>query len=52
MPTRRVFELMIVTGVLLTPALGTMKMWARKTISTSSQGSVSHGIGEMMVVLL
>jgi hypothetical protein len=52
MPTRRVFELVVVTSVLLTPALGTVKMWAKKTLATSNEGTVSHGLGQILVVLL
>lgn len=52
MPTRRIFELTVVTAVLLTPALGSVKMWARKTLATHDQGTFSHGLGEMLVVLL
>lgn len=52
MPTRRVFELMVVTVILAAPALGTVKLWAKKTLSTHAEGTISHGIGEIMVVLL
>lgn len=52
MPTRRVFELMVVTVILATPALGTVKLWAKKTLATHDQGTLSHGVGEILVVLL
>jgi len=52
MPTRRIFELMIVTGVLLRPAFGVTLLWARRTLSTQPQGAVTHAIAEVVVNVL
>lgn len=52
MPTRRMFELMVVTVILAAPALGTVKLWAKKTLATHDPGTLSHGVGEVLVVLL
>lgn len=51
MPTRRIFELAIVTAILARPAFGLVDLWARKTLGTSQPGSVSHGAAEVLVVL-
>jgi hypothetical protein len=52
MPTRRIFELVVITSVLLWPAKGTVKLWARKTLATYPTGHVIHGVGEVLVNIL
>lgn len=52
MPTRRIWELIIIGAVLSKPAFGTAKLWARKTLGTQQPGSISHGIAEVLVVVL
>lgn len=52
MPTRRIFELMILTVILTAPAFGAVKLWARKSLVTAPEGSVRHGAGEILVVAL
>lgn len=52
MPTRRIFELMVVTGILLFPARATVRMWGRRQLAVSEPGSVMHGVGEVVVTVL
>ena len=52
MPTRRIFELMIVTSVLIWPARSTVRMWGKKQLANNQQGSVMHGLGEVLVTVL
>jgi len=52
MPTRRIFELMIVTALLARPAFGLIHLWAAKTLGTQDPGSVAHGVAEIVTVLI
>jgi hypothetical protein len=50
-PTRRIFELIIVAGVLLHPAMGLVHLWAKKTLDTHEPGTILHGVAEIATVL-
>lgn len=52
MPTRRIFELVLVTGVLLWPARATVRTWGKKQLAAQPGGSVLHGVGEVLVTVL
>lgn len=52
MPTRRIFEMTVVVGVLLWPARATLEMWGRRLLSVNQPGSVMHGLGEVIVTVL
>ena len=52
MPTRRIFELIIITGVLLFPARATVRLWAKRQLGSTSEDSLMHTIGEVVVTLL
>lgn len=52
MPTRRIFELCIVTAILVRPAFGLIHLWAAKTLGTQSPGSVGHGVAEIVTVII
>ena len=52
MPTRRIFELVVVVGVLLMPAKATLKHWGRRQLAVQPPGSVMHGVGEVLVTVL
>lgn len=52
MPTRRIFELVIVTSVLLWPARATVKMWGRRLLTANEEGTFMHGAGEIIAVVL
>ena len=51
MPNRRTFELVVIVGVLLTPALAMVKLWARKHIATSGEGAGSDAARVVVSVL-
>lgn len=52
MPTRRIFLLAVVTGVLLMPARATVRQWGRKQISTHPEGSIMYNTGAALVTVL
>jgi hypothetical protein len=52
MPTRRIFELGIVIVALAQPAFGTVRIWAHKTLGVTQPGSFTHGLAEILVVLV
>ena len=52
MPTRRIFELIIITGVLLFPARQTVRLWAKRQLGSQPEGTLLHGIGEVVVTVL
>lgn len=52
MPTRRIFLLMIITGVLLLPAESTVKLWGQKQLVSHQPGEFMHGVGEVIVTVL
>lgn len=52
MPTRRIFELVVVTGFLLWPARATVKLWGRKQLATQQPGTPLHAAGEVIVTLV
>ena len=52
LPTRRIFELVVITGVLLFPARATVRLWAKRQLGSQPEGSVLHGIGEVVVTVL
>jgi hypothetical protein len=51
-PTRRIFELIVITNVLFWPARSTVRLWGKKQLATATPGTVMHGIGEVIVTLL
>ena len=52
MPTRRIFELIVVVGVLLMPARATVRTWGKRQLAVNEPGSVMHGVGEVLVTVL
>jgi hypothetical protein len=52
MPTRRIFELMLVTAVLVRPAFGLIHLWARKTLDNQEPGTILHGVAEIVTVII
>jgi hypothetical protein len=52
MPTRRIFELIVVTNVLFWPARSTVRLWGRKQLAVSQPGQLRYGVGEAIVTLL
>jgi len=51
MPTRRIFELIIVVDVLLWPARSTVKTWGRKQLAIRPPGTVMHAVGQAVVTI-
>ena len=51
MPTRRIFELALVVAILTPVAMGVVRLWAAKTLGTQPEGSVLHGVSEVITVL-
>ena len=52
MPTRRIFELIVITTVLIFPARATVRLWAKRQLGSQPEGSLMHGIGEVVVTVL
>jgi hypothetical protein len=51
MPTRRIFELMIVTAALARPVFANLRLWAHKTLGSTQPGAFTHGLAEILVTL-
>ncbi len=51
MPTRRTLELIVVTVLAMKPVAGMIHVWSKKTLDTSTPGSVSHGLAEILTVV-
>lgn len=52
MPTRRIFELIIVTEILFLPARSTVKLWGKKQLAIRNPGTPLHVVGEIIVTLV
>lgn len=52
MPTRRIFELIIVTEILFLPARSTVRLWGKKQLAVRAPGSPLHLVGEVIVTLV
>jgi hypothetical protein len=51
-PTRRIFELIVITNVLFWPARSTVRLWGKKQLAVREQGTWLHGAGEVIVTIL
>jgi hypothetical protein len=51
-PTRRIFELVVITNVLFWPARSTVRLWGKKQLAVQNPGTFMHGVGEVIVTLL
>ena len=51
MPTRRIFEVALVAAILVQPAWGLVRFWAAKTLGTQPDGSLAHGVAEVITVI-
>jgi hypothetical protein len=52
MPTRRIMELVVITTVLIFPARATVRLWAKRQLGSQPEGTLLHGIGEVVVTVL
>lgn len=43
---------MIVAGILMRPAFGVIHLWSLKTLNTTSEGTILHGVAEIVTVLV
>lgn len=51
-PTRRIMELVIITTVLIFPARSVVYLWAKRQLGSQPEGTLLHGIGEVVVTVL
>lgn len=52
MPTRRIFEVVIITAVLIHPVMGMARLWAHRTLGNAQPGTVAHGAAEIVTVMM
>lgn len=52
MPTRRVFELILITVVLWDVGRGTLKLWVHKTWGSTTPGSPAHETADVVSAFL
>jgi hypothetical protein len=52
LPTRRIFELIVITTVLIFPARATVRLWAKRQLGSQPEGSVLHGAAEVVITVL
>jgi hypothetical protein len=51
MPTRRTFELVVITVVLMAPALSMIHLWARKHLATTANTASSDAAAVVTQIL-
>ena len=51
MVTRRIFEVVVITSVLLVPVLGSARLWARKTMAGTQAGSPMQRVAEVVSIM-
>jgi len=51
MPTRRTFELVVITVVLMAPALSMIQLWARKHLATTAAPASSDAAAVVTQIL-
>ena len=52
MPTRRTFELIVIVSVLIFPARSAVRLWGKRQLAVQPEGSLMHGVGEVVVTVL
>jgi len=52
MPTRRIMELTVIIGFLLFPATRVVRLWAKRQLGSQPEGSIMHGVGQVVVTVL
>jgi hypothetical protein len=50
-PTRRTFELIVITVVLMAPAMSMVHLWARKHIAVTGEGAASDAAKAVTQIL-
>lgn len=51
MPTRRIFEVVAVTVVLMHPVMSMVRLWAHRKLSTAQPGTLAYGTAEIVTVV-
>jgi len=51
LPTRRTFELVVITVVLMAPALSMVRLWARKHLATTANAATSDAAAVVTQIL-
>lgn len=52
MPTKRIFELIVVTNILFWPARSTVRLWGKRQLAVAQPGTILHTAGEVIVSIL
>lgn len=52
MPTRRIFELVLITVVLWDLGKGTIRLWTRKTWASTNPGSPAHTAADLTSIFV
>jgi hypothetical protein len=52
MPTRRIFELTLITIALWDLGKGTLRLWTRKTWAATQPGSITHSAAELVSIFV
>lgn len=52
MPTRRIFELMLITVTLWDLAKGSIRLWERKTWASTPPGSLTHSAADLSSIFV
>jgi len=52
MPNRRTFYLVALMIVLSYPAEQTVRQWGRRQLAVHQEGTIMHGVGEVLVTIL
>lgn len=52
MPTRRIFELMLITVVLWDLGKGSIRLWERKTWAATAPGSPLHAAADLSSIFV
>jgi hypothetical protein len=50
-PTRRIFEMTVVTIMLTRPVFGSVRLWSVKTMANTQPGTVLHTVAEVLSIL-
>lgn len=51
MPTRRTFELVVITVVAMQPVLAMAKLWAHKTLAETQDGGIANTTAKVVSVI-
>jgi len=52
MVNRKGFLLIVMTVTLMFPARATVRQWGRRQLAVNQEGTLMHGVGEVLVTVL